>query len=130
MIVGGSLEEKAPHNTLLTTKQSFGNFVLTLKIRIRGAGGFMNSGIQIRSTLVPTSQEMKGYQVDAGPGWWGKLYNESCRNNVIGKPKDAKALAAVVGDRLRRRAGAGLSPDRGVGGSRAGAARQGPAHLL
>lgn len=96
MIVGGSLEEKVPHNTFLSTKESFDNFELTFKIRIRGAGGFVNSGIQIRSTRVPNSHEMKGYQVDAGPGWWGKLYDESRRNKVIGEPKDAKALAAAI----------------------------------
>ncbi|MGB8852234.1 MAG: family 16 glycoside hydrolase [Pirellulales bacterium] len=96
MIVGGSLTENVPHNTFLSTKDSFDNFELTFKIRIREAGGFVNSGIQIRSTRVPQSHEMKGYQVDAGPGWWGKLYDESRRNKVIGEPKDAKALAAAI----------------------------------
>lgn len=96
MIVGGSLAESVPHNTFLATKNSFGNFELSLKIRIRGGGGFINSGIQIRSTRVPNSHEMKGYQVDAGPGWWGKLYDESRRNKVIGEPKDAKAVAAAI----------------------------------
>jgi putative heme-binding domain-containing protein len=96
MIVGGSLEENVPHNTFLATKESFGNFELALKIRIRGAGGFVNSGIQIRSTRVPDSHELKGYQVDAGPGWWGKLYDESRRNKVIGEPKDQKAIDAAI----------------------------------
>jgi len=96
MIVGGSLTEKVPHNTFLATQDSFGNFELVLKIRIRGAGGFINSGIQIRSTRVANSHEMQGYQVDAGPGWWGKLYDESRRNKVIGAPKDAKAVAAAI----------------------------------
>lgn len=96
MIVGGSLEENVPHNTFLATKESFGNFELVLKIRIRGAGGFVNSGIQIRSARVPNSHEMKGYQVDAGPGWWGKLYDESRRNKVIGEPKDPQTLAAAI----------------------------------
>ena len=95
-IVGGSLEENVPHNTFLATKDSFQNFELTLKIRVRGAGGFVNSGIQIRSIRVPTSHEMSGYQVDAGPGWWGKLYDESRRNRVVGEPQDAKALAAAI----------------------------------
>ena len=96
MIVGGSLEEKVPRNTFVATKDSFENFELTLKIRIRGAGGFVNSGIQIRSERVPTSHEMKGYQVDVGPGWWGKLYDESRRNKVIGEPQDPQAIAAVI----------------------------------
>ncbi|MEI6240252.1 MAG: family 16 glycoside hydrolase [Planctomycetia bacterium] len=96
MLVGGSLTETVPHNTFLATKESFGNFELTFKIRIRGAGGFVNSGIQVRSTRVPDSHEMQGYQVDAGPGWWGKLYDESRRNKVIGEPKNPQSLAAAI----------------------------------
>jgi putative heme-binding domain-containing protein len=96
MIVGGALEEMVPHNVFLATKESFGDFELALRIRIRGAGGFVNSGIQIRSERVPDSHEMKGYQVDAGAGWWGKLYDESRRNKVIGEPQDAEALAAAI----------------------------------
>ena len=96
MIVGGSLTDNVPYNTFLATKESFTNFELRFKIRIRGAGGFVNSGIQIRSVRVPDSHEMRGYQVDAGPGWWGKLYDESRRNKVIGEPKDAQALASAI----------------------------------
>jgi len=96
MIVGGSLGEHVPHNTFLSTKESFDNFELSFKIRVRGAGGFVNSGMQIRSERVPTSHEMRGYQVDAGPGWWGKLYDESRRNKVIGEPRNPQALAAAV----------------------------------
>jgi putative heme-binding domain-containing protein len=95
-IVGGSLEENVPHNTFVATKDSFGNFDLVFRIRLRGAGGFVNSGIQIRSERVPGSHEMKGYQVDVGPGWWGKLYDESRRGKVIGEPQDPAALAAAV----------------------------------
>ncbi|MFM8378568.1 MAG: family 16 glycoside hydrolase [Planctomycetia bacterium] len=85
-----------PHNTFPSTKDAFGNFELRFKIRVRGAGGFVNSGIQIRSVRVPESHEMSGYQVDAGPGWWGKLYDESRRNKVIGEPKDPQVLAAAI----------------------------------
>ncbi len=96
MLVGGSLEEHVPHNTFLSTKERFGNFELSFMIRIRGGGGFINSGIQIRSERVPNSAEMSGYQVDAGPGWWGKLYDESRRNRVIGEPLDAAAVDAAI----------------------------------
>ena len=96
MIVGGSLEENVPHNTFLATQESFANFELVFQIRLRGAGGFVNSGVQIRSERVPDSHEMKGYQVDVGPSWWGKLYDESRRNKVIGEPQDPAALAAAV----------------------------------
>jgi putative heme-binding domain-containing protein len=95
-LVGGSLEENVPHNTFLATKESFADFELTLNIRIRGAGGFVNSGVQIRSVRVPNSHDMRGYQVDAGPGWWGKLYDESRRNKVIGEPQNQKAVDAAI----------------------------------
>ena len=94
-IAGGSLSDTVPHNTFLATKESFQNFELRLEIRIRGSG-FVNSGIQIRSIRVPKSSEMQGYQVDAGPGWWGKLYDESRRNKVIAEPIDAKRLEAAI----------------------------------
>jgi len=96
MLVGGSLTEVVPQNTFLSTRESYGDFELTFAIRVRGAGGFVNSGIQIRSTRVADSPEMCGYQVDAGPGWWGKLYDESRRNRVIGEPLDAAAVEAAV----------------------------------
>ena len=82
VITAGSLTEKVPHNSFLATKRSFHNFELRLKIRITGTEGFVNSGIQIRSVRMPGSHEMIGYQVDAGRGWWGKLYDESRRRKV------------------------------------------------
>jgi hypothetical protein len=99
-IEGGSLEQKVPHNTFITPPKSYQNFELTLKIRlINGEGdGFKNSGVQIRSQRIPDHHEMQGYQVDAGVGWWGKLYDESRLNKVIGEPLDAEAVAKAVHD--------------------------------
>ncbi len=98
ILTGGSigLKEKVPHNTFLSTKKSYADFELTLKIRIRGSEGFVNSGVQIRSQRVPDSFEMSGYQVDVGLGWWGKLYDESRRNKVIAEPVDPAALNSVI----------------------------------
>ncbi len=96
MITGGSLEERVPRNEFVATKKSFHNFELRLKIKISGTEGFVNSGVQIRSVRVPNNSEMSGYQVDAGRGWWGKIYDETRRNKVIASPLDeAKLLAAV-----------------------------------
>ena len=39
---------------------------------------------------------MAGYQVDYGPGWYGKLYDESRRNKVIADSTDPKAVLAAV----------------------------------
>ncbi len=95
MVTGGSLERKVPHNTFLATKASFQNFDLRLKIRLRGSEGQINSGIQVRSVRVPESHEMKGYQVDAGKGWWGKLYDES-RRGLLATPGDKEAVLEAV----------------------------------
>ncbi|MCC7338263.1 MAG: DUF1080 domain-containing protein [Pirellulaceae bacterium] len=96
LITGGSLETTVPHNTFLATQESFANFELTLKIRIRGAGGFINSGVQMRSVRVPDSSEMSGYQVDAGDDWWGKLYDESRRNKVIAEAANLGAVNSSI----------------------------------
>lgn len=95
-ITGGSLTEKVAHNDFLATTESFDHFELRLMIRIEGTNGFINSGIQIRSQRAAKGHEMVGYQVDAGEGWWGKLYDESRRNRVIGEAADLKAVNAAV----------------------------------
>jgi putative membrane-bound dehydrogenase-like protein len=96
VITGGSLTENVKHNDFLATTKTYQNFDLNLKIKITGAGGFINSGIQIRSVRVPGNTEMSGYQVDAGEGWWGKLYDESRRNKVVGEAADLAAVNAGI----------------------------------
>lgn len=97
LLTGGSRTEKVPRNFFLATTRSFQNFELTLQLRLSGTPGtgLINSGVQIRSVRVPESTEMSGYQVDAGDGWWGKLYDESRRNKVVGNPVDNAAAATV-----------------------------------
>lgn len=97
-LTGGSLTEKVPHNYFLATKRSFQNFDLKLRLKLTGVSntGMINSGVQIRSLRVPNSTEMSGYQVDAGEGWWGKLYDESRRNKVIAEAANLPAVAAAV----------------------------------
>jgi hypothetical protein len=81
-IVGGTLQEKIPHNEFLCTERSYGNFELRLKFRVVGA----NAGVQIRSQRIPNHYEVRGYQADLGdPAWWGCLYDESRRNKVLAK---------------------------------------------
>ena len=97
-ITGGSTTTKIPQNQFLATTRSFQNFELRLKIKLTGDPkiGFINSGVQLRSLRVPQSTEMSGYQVDAGDGWWGKLYDESRRNKVIATSAQLAAVAAAV----------------------------------
>jgi putative membrane-bound dehydrogenase-like protein len=97
-ITGGSVTEKVPRNFFLATKRSFQNFDLKLKLKLTGVPntGMINSGVQIRSLRVPNNTEMSGYQVDAGDGWWGKLYDESRRNKVVAEPTNLAAVNAAV----------------------------------
>jgi len=85
-LVGGSLLETVPRNEFLATTQEYGDFVLRLKVRLAGTG-FVNAGIQIRSQRArEPAHEMVGYQADAGPGYWGSLYDESRRNRTLAAP--------------------------------------------
>jgi putative heme-binding domain-containing protein len=94
-IRGGSLTEQVTHNDFVATTKSYQNFDLRVKLRLTGTG-FVNSGVQIRSLRVPNSPEMSGYQVDYGAGWYGKLYDESRRNKVVGQAADVKAAEAAI----------------------------------
>ncbi|MFT6181866.1 MAG: putative membrane-bound dehydrogenase-like protein [Akkermansiaceae bacterium] len=98
MIIGGSMEKKVPHNTFLATDKTYENFELEFDIKLEKGTGFMNSGLQMRSIRLPNNSEMKGYQVDAGIGWWGKIYDESRRSRVIAEPVNPEALSKVTKD--------------------------------
>ena len=97
-LTGGSLTEKVPKNFFLASTRSFQNFDLRLRLKLTGVPntGMINSGVQIRSLRVPNNTEMCGYQVDAGDGWWGKLYDESRRRKVVGEAADLAAVSAAV----------------------------------
>ena len=97
-LVGGSLEEKVPHNEFLATTREFGDFVLKLQFKLLGTEDFINAGVQFRSQRVPSHYEMVGYQADLGdPNWWGSLYDESRRNRLL-----AQSDLSVVNRVLRR----------------------------
>ncbi len=95
-ITGGSLVETIEENSFLLSDGSYADFELSLKLRLAGTEGFINSGIQVRSERVPNSNEVIGYQVDAGDEWWGKLYDEARRDRVIAEAADLAAVAAAV----------------------------------
>lgn len=95
--VGGSLTEKVLRNEFLATKKKYLNFDLTLKFKLTGTEGFVNSGVQFRSVRIDKpANEMRGYQADIGePEWWGCLYDESRRNKVIAK-SDMSKVGPVI----------------------------------
>jgi len=96
-IVGGSMEEKVPLNTFLSHEKSYANFEMRFKVKLTQKEGFANSGIQVRS-LRKADAHMAGYQVDAGIGYWGTIWDEHRRNKKIAVPVDEAALKAVVKD--------------------------------
>jgi putative membrane-bound dehydrogenase-like protein len=95
-IVGGSMDENVPKNTFLATTKSYGNFEMRFKVKLTHKEGFANSGIQVRSTR--KGGEMSGYQVDAGSGYWGTIWDEHRRDKVIASPVDQAALTPAVKD--------------------------------
>ena len=88
-VENGEIVGKGPQkkNQFLFHKGEFGDFRLTLEIKLTPAGG--NSGIQIRSVPIEGG-EARGCQCDAGGGWWGKLYEESARGLLF--PKKGQAF--------------------------------------
>jgi hypothetical protein len=88
-LVGGSLTETVPRNEFLATTREYGDFELTLEVKLTGTG-FTNGGIQIRSRRIANPpNEMSGFQVDMGEGYWGSLYDESRRNRTLVQPPAA-----------------------------------------
>jgi len=94
--VGGTLDEKVPHNEFIKTTRNYTNFVLRVKFKLVGTEGFVNGGVQFRSQrTVKPDYEMSGYQADLGEGWYGTLYDESRRNKPLIKPDEAVVAKAI-----------------------------------
>jgi hypothetical protein len=80
-VVGGSLRGPVARNEFLCTKKAYDNFELRLKCKLLGKDP--NGGVQIRSRRIPNHYEMIGYQADMAKGYWGCLYDESRRKQVL-----------------------------------------------
>jgi len=85
-IVGGSLSKKQEKNNFLCTINRYANFDLSLRIKLSGTKGFINSGVQFRSERIRGSHEVAGYQADFGAGHDGALYDESRRKKFLARP--------------------------------------------
>jgi hypothetical protein len=76
----GKTDKGLKRNEFLKSKFEVADFRLVCQMKL--VPNTANSGIQFRS--VPfQGHEMKGYQADAGAGWWGKLYEESGRGLLV-----------------------------------------------
>lgn len=82
-IVGGDGKRTISENTFLYTSETFEDFEFRCLFRLSGdpATGFINSGIQYRSKI--EGDKMVGYQADIGEGFWGDIYDEHRRGELM-----------------------------------------------
>lgn len=82
-IVAGSLDRLVPDTVFLSTTRDYHNFDLTYEVKLVGSRERGNGGVQIRSQRIPESTHVRGYQVDVGQHYWGRLYDESRRRKIL-----------------------------------------------
>ncbi len=75
-------------NAFLISDWAVEDFTLSVEVWLKGNVG--NSGIQFRSEVLPDG-DLRGYQADIGPGWWGKLYEEHGRE-LLASSADESAV--------------------------------------
>ena len=79
-VENGEIVGRSPgiaHNSFLLSDLAAENFRLSFEVKLAGDAG--NSGVQFRSEPLDGFHEVRGYQADIGPDWWGKLYEENGR---------------------------------------------------
>jgi hypothetical protein len=79
-VENGEIVGRSPglqHNSFLLSDLAPQNFRLTLDVKLVDDRG--NTGVQFRTESLKGFEEVRGLQADAGPGWWGKLYEENGR---------------------------------------------------
>jgi hypothetical protein len=74
------------HNAFLVSDWELADFRLEVDVLLANDAG--NSGIQFRTEPL-AGGEVRGYQADIGPGWWGKLYEENGRGLLVDLPLPA-----------------------------------------
>lgn len=99
-ITAGSLDLKQPRNEFLATTKEYGDFELTLEVKIAGTEGFVNGGIQFWSERIKDSNEVRGFQADFGSGYDGALCDESRRSgrDIVRPPVEIRDLALKKDD--------------------------------
>jgi len=81
-----------PRNVFLVTDKDYSDFILKGSLRLTPPGG--NSGIQIRSAVIPDG--MRGDQYDVGIPWWGQIYGESTTRGIMVPVDDRMKRVALV----------------------------------
>ncbi|MBX3240061.1 MAG: DUF1080 domain-containing protein [Chitinophagaceae bacterium] len=82
-ITGGNGIDKVKSNSYLCTEKEFEDFELRFLFRLSGdaSGGMINSGVQYRSAI--KGGDIIGYQADIGNGYWGDIYDEHRRGQLV-----------------------------------------------
>ncbi len=75
-----------PKHEYLYSEKDYGDFELHAVVKLSGAGA--NSGVCIR-TQPTDADNVPGYQIDMGPGFWGCLWDERRDGMVAAYPKVA-----------------------------------------
>jgi hypothetical protein len=83
----GRTEKDPGFNTFLCSKNTYKDFELTFKVRLKDGVG--NSGVQIRSKIINAERfAVGGPQCDIGKGYWGSLYGENFGGMMKQSPGD------------------------------------------
>ncbi|PWU02582.1 MAG: DUF1080 domain-containing protein [Bacteroidetes bacterium] len=87
ILAAGDVSVRHSQNDFLCTRKDYKNYILDLDFKLEGDTGFVNSGVQVHSqrNKVSPLNEMVGYQVDMGRGYWASIYDETRRNSIIAK---------------------------------------------
>jgi uncharacterized protein YkwD len=75
-VLTGAAPKGLKFNTFLCSKHKYGDFELKFQVKLTGKDP--NSGVQIRSKLIPDTKvfAVMGPQCDMGQVYWGSLYGE------------------------------------------------------
>jgi hypothetical protein len=84
-----------PKHEYMYSEKEYGNFELHATVKMTGEGA--NSGVCIR-TKPTNTDDVPGYQVDMGPGFWGCLWDERRDGMVAAYPKDLAAKLVMKDD--------------------------------
>jgi Domain of Unknown Function (DUF1080) len=85
-VIHGSTPGTKEHHYMYTRARDYGDFELHADVKLVGN----NSGVCIR--IDPTSfDNVPGYQVDMGEGYWGALWDERGRGMLVPYPKEKAA---------------------------------------
>jgi uncharacterized protein YkwD len=97
-VLTGAAPKGLKFNTFLCSKKKYADFELHFQVKLTGSDP--NSGVQIRSKLIPDTKvfAVMGPQCDMGQVYWGSLYGEHIGGMMKPAPKDVVAKVLKKND--------------------------------